>query len=86
MGQGEFEKRIRAGYIPCMHIGELTSDVRGLTKIVLDAESVINMIIDAKQEFPMATYGYNLLKIEDCRTLLFERHNWFVKWFGSDKK
>ena len=38
---------------------------------------------EAKKEFPFASYGDNLLNLEDCRRLLGDRLQWFVKWFGE---
>jgi hypothetical protein len=39
------------------------------------------MLDKARKEFPMATYGDNLLKADDCRKLLAKQHCWFSKWF-----
>ena len=62
------------------------TDKMTVLKSVILVDHVEKVVEAAKQEFPMATYGDNLLKAEDCRKLLKERHEWFVRWFGGEKE
>ena len=50
---------------------------------VIEVSNVLKVLEEMKANFPLATYGDNLLKAEDCRKLLSKQHQWLVKWLGT---
>ena len=63
--------------------GELKMRIDGLLVDRCNMHLIHKVLDEAKSEFPIGGYGYDLLTLEDCRKLLAERHQWFKTWFGE---